>query len=263
MQSIRSLVAAIALCSIAAPAFADDFPRLNAANPVNIGISAIVPLFDFDGDGCLPSAGISRSGQQNGGLATSGSITGGCRRSDFLNFSNTLHRYACINSGADRYCVHFFSLYFLKDQATVFGGGHRHDWEHVAIWTRNGATTHAGYSAHGDLFNKPYAEVAKLNGRVKFVYHKDGALTHAMRFASSTELPENPYGAWVLPAVTSWYTLRGDGTMDNAAMRSRLNSYDYGSATIPMKDTKFLSNINNYRPTGYPLFTQAAINASL
>ena len=141
-------------------------------------------------------------------------------------------------------------------------GGHRHDWEHVAVWTTNGAITHGGYSAHGKLYNAPYSQLAKQNGRIKFVYHKDGVLTHAMRFASSSEPAENPYQVWVLPAVTSWYTLRGDGTMDNAAMRSRLNSFDYGSATIPMKDSNFLANINNYRPSGYPAFTQTAINNS-
>ncbi len=253
------IIGTLALCSL--QALAADYPRLDQALPANVNVAAIHPVFDFDGDGCLPSAGISRYGEQNGGLNPSGSITGGCRRVDFMNYSNTLHRYACLDSSGSRYCGHFFSLYMLKDQISALGGGHRHDWEHAAVWTRDGVVTHAGYSAHGKLYNAATASLPMQNGHVKIVYHKDGVGTHALRFASASEVAENPYGQFVLPALTSWYTLRG-ASLDNAAMRSRLNSFDYGSATIPMKDSNFLSNLNTYRPAGYPAFTQAAINAS-
>ncbi len=253
------IIGSLAICSL--QALAADFPRLDQALPASADIAAIHPVFDFDGDGCLPSAGISRYGEQNSGLNPSGSITGGCRRVDFMNYSNTLHRYACLNSGGSRYCGHFFALYMLKDQISVFGGGHRHDWEHAAVWTRDGAVTHAGYSAHGKLYNAAAASLPMQNGHVKIVYHKDGVGTHALRFASASEVAENPYGQFVLPVLTSWYTLRGV-SLDNASMRNRLNSFNYGSATIPMKDANFLGNLNTYRPGGYPAFTQAAIDAS-
>ncbi len=253
------IIGSLATCSL--QALAADYPRLDQALPANVSVAAIHPVFDFDGDGCLPSAGISRYGEQNGGLNPSGSITGGCRRVDFMNYSNTLHRYACIDSAGSRYCGHFFALYMLKDQISVFGGGHRHDWEHAAVWTRDGVVTHAGYSAHGKLFNAAAASLPMQNGHVKIVYHKDGLGTHALRFASANEVAENPYGQFVLPALTSWNTLRG-ASLDNAAMRSRLNTFNYGSATIPMKDSNFLGNLNTYRPAGYPAFTQAAIDAS-
>jgi hypothetical protein len=259
----KSVFSALAFGMLAwsATANASDYPRLDQALPSGINISGIYPIFDYDGDGCLPSAGISRYGEQNGGLNASGGITSGCRRSDFLGYSNTLHRYACLTSGGIAYCGHFFSLYFLKDQATVFGGGHRHDWEYVAIWTQNGVVTDAGYSAHGDLYNKPVSQVALDNGHVKFVYHKDGLLTHAMRFASSSEAAENPYRRFDVPTIVSWYTLRGV-TLDNASMLSRLNTFNYGSASIPMKDSNFLTNLNTFRPSGYPLFTADSVNNS-
>ena len=38
--------------------------------------------------------------------------------------------------------------------------------------------------------------------------------------------------------------------------------YNYGSATIPMKDSNFLGNLNTSKPAGYPAFTRAAIDAS-
>jgi hypothetical protein len=245
-------------------AYAEDFPRLDKAVPANgiITSKANQPAIDYDSDSCLPSAGISRDGDKNGGLSASGSITGGCRTSNFNMSSNTLHRYACTDSGGDEFCAHFFALYFEKDQATWFGGGHRHDWEYVALWTKNGDKTHASYSAHGDLYTEEVAGLDKTdNGRIKFVYHKDGVLTHAMRFASSGEVAENPYGDFFAPVVISWYELAGD-SLANAEMRSLLNSYDYGSASIPLKDSKFLSNINEFLPSGYPTFTTADVEAS-
>ncbi|MCE4537247.1 NPP1 family protein [Pelomonas sp. P7] len=251
-----------ALAAGALPAQASDFPALSAAWPSVVSIATTYPVFDFDTDGCLPSAGISRSGAQNGGLNPSGSIIGGCRRTNFLDYSNTVHRHACMRSGGASYCVHFYALYFLKDQATPFGGGHRHDWEHAAVWTTNGVITHAGYSAHGKLTNAAIGTLATLNGHPKFVYHKDGALTHAMRFAGATEYAaENPYGSWVLPALVSWTTLWGDG-VSNATMRSLLNGFDYGSANLPVTDGRFLNNINSFLPPGYPAFTASSMDAA-
>lgn len=247
--------------SLATAASADDFYRLDRALPGTVVIDANHPVFDFDTDGCLPSAGISRQGVQNGGLGASGSITGGCRSSAFLNTSNTLHRHACVRSGGDTYCGHFYALYFLKDQATVFGGGHRHDWEHAAIWTRNGVVTHGGYSAHGTLYNAEIGTLALQDGHVKIVYHKDGVTTHAMRFAGAGEAAENAYGTFVIPNLVSWQTLWGDG-LSNAQMRAKLNAFDFGSATIPLRDDNFLGNLNGSKPSGYPTFTAASLDSA-
>ena len=116
---IRTACVATLGLLLASAALADDFFRLDEALPANVDIRATYPVFDFDTDGCLPSAGISRLGQQNGGLNPSGSITGGCRSGSFLDTSNTLHRHACIVSGGDTYCGHFYALYFLKDQVSA------------------------------------------------------------------------------------------------------------------------------------------------
>lgn len=241
---------------------ADDFAGLDYTPPANNSINGTEPVFDFDGDGCLPSAGISRSGQQNSGLKTSGLITGDCRSSNFLDSSNTLHRYACVDSNAAHYCGHFYSLYFEKDQViNYFGGGHRHDWEYAAIWTVDGTVTHGSYSAHGNLNTKKASELPFEDSHLKIVYHKDGASTHAMRFAKSNESAENPYNAFVTPAITSWYELQGDG-LSNIEMRNRLNRYDYGSGTIPLKDSQFLDRLNQFKPSGFPTFTLSSVEAA-
>ncbi|NRB24146.1 NPP1 family protein [Shewanella sp.] len=252
----------LALLIISSPSIADDFPKLDEAYTGGTGSKDLRPVFDMDMDGCLPSAGISRDGIQNGGLNNSGAIDGDCRRDDFLNYSNTLHRYACIiPSDGIEYCNHFYALYFKKDQASL-GFGHRHDWEYVSIWTKDGNETHGGYSAHGGHYLKEWSQVPKLNGRAKFVYHKDGLSTHAFRFAKDDEpVAENPTGNWITPDITSWYEMYGDDVA-NKVMRANLNSFDYGSANIPMKDSNYLGNINSTRPSGYPAFTQASIEAS-
>ncbi|CAG8999419.1 MAG: hypothetical protein CENE_01393 [Candidatus Celerinatantimonas neptuna] len=251
-------------CSIFLSTFvqANNFKRLNQALPKEVKISSITPVFDFDTDGCLPSAAISRTGVQNGGLKPSGGLTAGCRRSDFLNYSNTYHRYACIKSGGNQYCGHFFALYFLKDQ--ILNGiksGHRHDLEQVAIWTKNGQVIYGGYSAHGKMYNKKKSSIPKQNGHLKFVYHKDGVLTHAFRFAKSNEVAENSYGTFVTPVIVSWYTMYGDG-VSNQTLRNHLNAYDYGNAIMPIKDSNFLTNLNKFKPSGFPTFTSSSVKNS-
>ncbi|WP_069471832.1 NPP1 family protein [Candidatus Marithrix sp. Canyon 246] len=252
-KSLGILLFCFATISIAQ---ASDFPKLDEAIPGSF-VSKLAPVFDFDGDGCYPSAGISRSGKPNSGLKPTGSITGKCRNRSFLNYSNTLHRYTCEKKNNSTYCGHFYALYFLKDDmvagiATV--DEHRHDWEYVAIWTKNGTITHGSYSAHGKLYIESLSSLPMVNGHIKIVYHKEAFRTHTMRLAKSNESAENSYGKFVTPTLISWYELTGDD-INNQTMISKLNSFNYGSASIPMKDTNFLNNLNKFKPSGYPKFT--------
>jgi hypothetical protein len=120
--------------------------------------------------------------------------------------------------------------------------------------------THGGYSAHGKLYNAAIATLPQQSGHLKIVYHKDGALTHAMRFASVGEAAENAYGTFVTPTIISWMTMAGNG-VSNSTLRANLNTFDYGSASVPLKDSNFLSNLNTYKPSGYPTFTAASVDA--
>jgi hypothetical protein len=194
-----------------------------------------------------------------GGLEHRGSITGGCRSTGFLDTSNTLHRHACIASGGSTYCGPFYALYFLRDQISALGGGHRHDWEYAAIWTRDGVVTHAGYSAHGDLHNAEVGTLARVTGHVKFVYHKDGASTHALRFAGAGEPPGNPYGQFLAPLVTSWYEqTRGSQVLpsprcksENCPRRHRRLPSD------PTSETGVQHGIASWPPGGSPAARRA------
>ncbi|WP_196158542.1 NPP1 family protein [Reinekea sp. G2M2-21] len=241
--------------SVTYPAHASNFYHLEQA-VADAQVLAIAPVFDFDGDGCFPAAGISRAGEQNAGLdARTGTLGGNCRNSDFLNYSNTLHRSLCVDQGGSEYCGHFYSLYFEKDK--VLSGydlfGHRHDWEQAAVWTKNGEVTHGSVSAHGEMTTRAIADIPHTNSHIRVVYHKDGIRTHSMRFAGASEAAENPYQAFVTPPVISWFELYGDNKT-NTEMRALLNGFNYGSATIPLKDSNFLNNLNRFKPDTYPDF---------
>lgn len=256
MTRIKSRYIVLLAIAVAVPASASDFAKLDRALPSSVDAASIAPVFDFDGDGCLPSAGISRAGDKNGGLKPSGSLTGDCRSSNFLETSNTVHRHACVVASGSTYCAHFYALYFEKDQ--ILDGiesGHRHDWEYAAVWTTNGVITHGSYSAHGDLTTAAASTLPFQNGHLKIVYHKDGASTHAFRFASASESAENPYGSFVTPDIISWYAFYGDG-LANSVIRPLLNGFDYGSAVLPVRDSSFLDNVNLFKPAEYPAFTQ-------
>lgn len=262
VNKIALLVSIFTLLTATELTMASDFAKLDQALPTNGIINNKQPVFDFDGNGCLPSAGISRLGEKNAGLNTSGTITGSCRSGNFLITSNTMHRYVCKISSGNQYCGHMYALYFEKDQLFDYvGGGHRHDWEHALVWTKNGVVTHGSYSSHGNQTTKAASELFFQNGNLKIVYHKDGITTHALRFAKSNEYAENPYGSFLTPTIVSWYQMVGDG-LSNAQMRSILNSFDYGSANLPVKDSNFLNNINNGKPSDYPSFSSADVSAS-
>ncbi|AJQ93706.1 NPP1 family protein [Gynuella sunshinyii] len=262
LRSFQTVIPALICSAFASLSYGSDFASLDQALPENIDAATIAPVFDFDSDGCLPAAGISRNGDQNEGLKPTGSLTGDCRTANFLESSNTVHRYACHDDQGSRYCGHFYALYFEKDQIlSGIESGHRHDWEYAAVWTINGVVTHGSYSAHGDLNTKTASALEFERGHLKIVYHKDGLLTHAMRFAQTAEVAENPYGAFVTPPIISWYAFKGDG-WNNLIMRTLLNRYDYHSATLPMADGGFLNNLNEFKPDNYPTFTTADVSAT-
>lgn len=239
---------------------AGDFAKLDEAIP-GVFVADLAPVFDFDTDGCLPSAGISRRGEQNGGQKATGSIGGACRSSNFLDTSNTIHRFACKTQGGSTYCGHFYALYFEKDQVTsapIPKNGHRHDWEYAAIWTKDGVMTHGGISTHHNAETKAAADIPFENGHMKVVYHKDAG-THLLRFAKSNETAENPYGKFVSPTLVSWFSFTGDG-LDNATMRAKLNSFNYGAANLPVNDNHFLGKLNAAKPSTYPEFPAESIH---
>ncbi|GAA3887519.1 NPP1 family protein [Streptomyces lacrimifluminis] len=198
-----------------------------------------MPLFDYDSDGCFPAAAVDASGRLNGGLNNSGSITGGCR-DGHLGKANTYSQSVCKNG----WCAYVYGLYFEKDQ-TLNGAdafGHRHDWESVVVFQRQGderpsflaASRHGGYSTH------PINEVPMNGNRVEIVYHKDGASTHAFRFAKWGESPVAwGNGGWDTPALVTMEQMAD-------APRNSLWNSQWGNANFPLTNNLY-GNINKAR----------------
>ncbi|MDX3454013.1 NPP1 family protein [Streptomyces sp. ME02-8801-2C] len=197
------------------------------------------PVFDYDTDSCFPAAAVDASGKLNGGLNNSGSITGGCR-TDHLGKANTYSQGWCKNG----WCAYLYALYFEKDQ-TLAGAdafGHRHDWESVVVFQKQGAEAPSYLSAsrHGGYSTHPINEVPMDGNHVKIVYHKDGASTHAFRFAQWGETAEAwSDGGWDTPALV---------TMENMAdaPRNALWNSKWGDANFPLTGN-FQANINKAR----------------
>jgi hypothetical protein len=138
-----------------------------------------------------------------------------------------------------------FALYFVKDQTMagpVAAGSHPNDWEFGLIWTTNNQITHASFSAHGNVCDKPIAKLyPKSTGRkdVFINYYKDGGSTHPMRLPDEDEVNKrkilNPDGTWVTPNILDWVKLAPD-------LREKFISHDYGAADMPMTPRNFYSN---------------------
>ncbi|WP_188987324.1 NPP1 family protein [Saccharopolyspora thermophila] len=202
------------------------------------------PAFDYDGDGCYPTPAIGADGTVAEGLEPSGALNGNCHDASDLDNTNSYSRATCDPSG---WCAYLYDLYFEKDQAVagVDPFGHRHDIEHVVVWVHDDQARYVSASAHGEYQTRPASEVVWEGTHPKIVYHKDGASTHAFRFANADEQPENHHGSWQYPDLVGW-----DGFPEG--IRDRLTAADFGKASLAIKDGAFEDNLEKAKPDGIP-----------
>ncbi|MFF8288900.1 NPP1 family protein [Streptomyces sp. NPDC016309] len=203
---------------------------------------AFQPAYDYDKDGCYATPAIGPDGTVSPGLKPSGTVSGQCRDASDLDNTNGYARALC----SDGWCAVMYDLYFEKDQA-VWGsglGGHRHDWEHVVVWVRDGTAQYVATSAHGKFSVHGRDRIRWDGSHPKIVYHKDGVSTHCFRPASANdEPPENHRGTWQYPDLVGW-----EGYPPG--VRDRLVQADFGSASFGLKDTAFRSLLTKAKPAG-------------
>ncbi|WP_386965909.1 NPP1 family protein [Archangium violaceum] len=284
----KTLSLSVALCglTVGGIAFADELPRMdNAPSLFNQGqISNYHPVFDFDSDGCYPATPFNRNNNlsQNPGLNATGTPQGSCRDGGFEAFANVIHRQLCNErneaQGRVRRCAHFYELYFEKDQALggSFLGGHRHDVETVIVWTgridytgggSSEFVSHISASAHGNFDTRHINDTIHNQGHAYIVYHKDGAGTHAFRFANQGDRDRVEYignkGDFYLPYVLSHYRAYKSWNNDewerywqNRDYRSRLESSNFGSASFKTRnDGEIMWQANNAVPRSDSFWT--------
>jgi hypothetical protein len=145
--------------------------------------------------------------------------------------------------------------------------GHRHDWEHIVLWIKGDQSgnepvtdRYVFTSAHGSYSRQRGDNVRWHTGsdgkatHPKVVYHKDGASTHAFRFANAADdAIENDTRQWFFGDLISHYGFPSTG------LRDKLYNNDFGSASMAIRDNggSFVSNIEKTRlkslncPVGY------------
>jgi hypothetical protein len=235
----------VAVVIPAAPALADPPHNL----PQNAGGTeqSFSPAFDYDTDGCYAVPAIGPDGTLNPGLNPTGALNGNCRDQSDLDNSQTYARSKCNNG----WCAVVYAGYFEKDQALpgTSLGGHRHDWEHVISWVEQSAdqVQYISTTQHSSVVTYPRSQVRFDGSHPKIVYHKDGIATHFYRLANGNdEPPENHYHTWRYPPLVDW------NGWPSLALRDRLMTADFGSATIKINDGNFESLLNSSKPTGIP-----------
>lgn len=202
------------------------------------------PAYDYDGDGCYATAAISPDGTLNPGLALGGDVNGHCHDAAQLANSNTYSREKCNND----WCAVVYASYFEKDQATLGPAaiGHRHDWEHVVVWTNNNAVQYVSVSQHSGYQVVPASSLTFDGTHPKVVYNKDGVSTHDFRVANTNDEPaENATGNWFYPRLVGWNGYP-------AGLRDKLLNADFGDATIKIDDGDFEYALTNSMPSGIP-----------
>ncbi|KAM0321999.1 hypothetical protein ACHAQA_009740 [Verticillium albo-atrum] len=192
------------------------------------------PALDYDRNACYNTVAISPSGQLNAGQDQNkgeGEILGWCRKEERLRQTNIYVRSRCNNG----WCVHMYDYYFEADWGL---GGHRHDWEHVAVWVQNGQLKFVAISMHGKwdirfADSKDAAPRFEYGTHPKVVYHKDGGFTHAFRWANGgDEPPENHWQSWrwgVGAGLIEWERMP-------ANLRTALSQKNWGTAEMAVRD---------------------------
>ena len=202
------------------------------------------PVLDFDTDGCYNVPAIDKDGNLVEGLTNEWvGLASDCRDKSDLENNNVYSRQRC-NSG---WCVYLYGYYFEKDVAVPYfkDPGHRHDWEHIAVWVKDGeGAQYVAVSQHGGYSVRPAGEVRWEGNRPKVVYHKDGVSTHCFRFADEADDDiENHLGEWFRGDLVSYNGFPG-------STREKLFAHDFGSATIGFKPETFDSRVESARPEG-------------
>ncbi|CAI4217808.1 unnamed protein product [Parascedosporium putredinis] len=200
------------------------------------------PSLDFDRDGCYNVPAIDAYGKVAEGLPHNWvSVSSDCRDASDLDNNNVYARQRCNGD----WCVYLYDYYFEKDVAIQFflDVGHTHDWEHIAVWVRNGKAEYVGASQHGNFEIKAASQVRWDGEHPKLVYHKDGASTHCFRFANAADdAIENHKGVWFRGPLISWNGFP-------AGIRDILAAHNFGKANLALKDASFPGTLSKAKPS--------------
>ncbi|KAK6072699.1 hypothetical protein SCUP515_07279 [Seiridium cupressi] len=275
MGALTIIVGALALC---ATVTASPYKILQTRDPpaalpekVTADDKKWQPAMDFDTDSCYNTPAIDANGNVAPGLdhENTGLSTDCHDLSDFQN--NNVYSRARCNNG---WCAYMYDYYFEKDVAIQYfplDPGHRHDWEHIVIFVQDGVPKAVAASQHGDYETKAASDVRWDGNHPKMIFHlsaraftdagltldKDGLSTHCFRFANADDDNiENALGEWFYGPVVSY------NGFPTTALRDKLMGWDFGSASIGIKDASFQNQLENARKDFVPGFDSGVDDGS-
>lgn len=100
-------------------------------------------------DSCYNAPAVSPDGTVNPGRDTCDAVDSpsqNCHEPSYLDSNNIYVRSRCNNN----WCALLYGYYYEVDASSTCGG-HRHDWEHVVVWTEGGVARYVAASAHGGV----------------------------------------------------------------------------------------------------------------
>ncbi|KAK3988711.1 necrosis inducing protein [Cladorrhinum sp. PSN332] len=195
------------------------------------------PFLDFDGDACYNTAAIDKDGRSlNEGIETNGGGSSSMCRGGRLGRSQAYVRQRCNHY----WCAYLYGYYFEKDEGLA-AGGHKHDWEHVIVWTLHDKAFFVSWSAHGNYETSHWTGVEWEGDHPKIVYHRGGGLSHSFRKAKKGEAPENETGKWHQAPLISLER------MDCGFNRNLLN-HNWGGAHPDLRRDRFGNALNRACP---------------
>lgn len=114
------------------------------------------------------------------------------------------------------------------------------------VWVKDNQAEYVSVSQHSSYQVAARSSIRFDGSHPKIVYHKDGASTHAFRFAGNNDEPaENATGGWFFPRLAGW-----EGYPPG--FRDKLLSANFGSASIKIKDGDFDYALEHSMPAGIP-----------
>lgn len=209
----------------------DAISRLSGS--LNRDDSTFLPLFTVV-NGCHPYAAVQDDGSYTGGLSATGSETGSCQGN---GTGQAIVRSRCEASGL---CAHMYALYFPKDQGMAGGVpvpdlGHRHEWENLVVWSKDGAVVAASFSQHSGYEILRVDDLVMNGNTVSVHYQTGGSPTHSFYPGDGGGSP--------MPAAVSVDTV-------SAAARTTLNDpRTWGGIDFPERDDNFATKLAKARPS--------------
>ena len=103
----------------------------------------------------------------------------------------------------------------------------------MVVWTEGSEAKYVAASAHGGYNVRAVGDVRMDDTHPKIVYHKDGASTHAMRFATEKDEPvENDLGQWFRGGLVDYNSFPSTG------VRDAMMNNDWGKGKIDFSDAR-------------------------